>query len=298
MKNLETYTVSLLVPAHNEKENIKELINRLLKQKIYDFILKEIVVIASGCTDETEEIVKEFNGNKVRLLVQPTRDGKASAINFFLKNADADIIVIQSADTLPIDDYTINNLLKPFKNKKTGLTAGRPIPLNNSRKFTTLINSSLWHLHHQVSSRCPPKVGEIIAFRNIIHAIPEKTAADEESISALIQQRDYEAVYVPDAVVYNKGPESISELIKQRKRIFTGHLWIRKNQNYTVPSVDVLRLVKILIDEIIENTKKLLTITPLIFLEVIIRLSATYDFYIRKKNDYIWERIGSTKKMV
>ncbi|MDI6826388.1 MAG: glycosyltransferase [Candidatus Aenigmarchaeota archaeon] len=297
MKNSETYTVSLLIPAYNEKENIRELLNRLLKQKIDDFILKEIVVIASGCTDGTEKIVKEFDESKVRLLVQPTRDGKAPAINFFLKNASTDIVIIQSADTLPVDDYTINNLLKPFRNEKTGLTAGRPIPLNNSRKFTTLINSSLWHLHHRVSSGCPPKVGEIIAFRNIIQTIPEKTAADEESISALIQQKGYEAVYVPDAVVCNKGPEKISELIKQRKRISIGHLWIKKNQNYIVPSMNILRLARVLIDEIIENPKKLLTLTPLIILEVIIRLSAAYDFYIRKRNDYIWERIGSTKKL-
>jgi cellulose synthase/poly-beta-1,6-N-acetylglucosamine synthase-like glycosyltransferase len=298
MKNSETYTVSLLIPAYNEEENIRELVNRLLKQKIDDFILKEIVVVASGCTDGTEEIIKEFDGNKVRLLVQPTRDGKASAINFFLKNASSDIVIIQSADTLPADEYTINNLLKPFKNKKTGLTAGRPIPFNNSKKFTTLINSSLWHLHHQVSSRCPPKVGEIIAFRNVIHEIPEKTAADEESISALIQQKGYEAVYVPDAVVYNKGPEKISELIKQRKRIFIGHLWIKKHQNYTVPSMNISRLIKVLIDEMIKNPKKLLTLTPLIFLEIIIRLSAVYDFYIRRKNEHIWERIGSTKKLI
>ena len=298
MKNVKPYTVSLLIPTYNEAKNIRELIDRLLKQKISEnFILEKIAVVASGCTDETEKIVKQFDG-KVRLLTQITRDGKASAINFFLKNDDTDIVIIQSADTLPSNDYTINNLLNPFLNEKTGLTSGRPIPFNNSRKFANLINSSLWHLHHQVSLRCPPKVGEIIAFRNIVSLIPKNTAADEESISALIQQKGYEAVYVPDAVVYNKGPERVSELVKQRKRIFIGHLWIKKNQNYIAPSMNVLRLERVLINEVLKNPKKILTLTPLIFLEVIIRLSAVYDFYIRKKNDYIWERINSTKRLV
>lgn len=298
MKNSKPYTVSLLIPTYNEAENIRELLDRLLRQKIDDFILKEIVIVASGCTDGTEKKVGELGGSRVKLLIQPRRDGKASAINLFLKNADTDIVVMQSADTLPADEYTINNLLKPFLNEKVGLTAGRPIPLDNSRKLATLINSSLWHLHHRVSLRCPPKVGEIIAFRNIIDRIPEKTAADEESISALIQQKGYEAVYVPDAVVYNKGPERISELVKQRKRIFIGHLWIKKNQDYTVPSMNLLRLARVLLEEILKNPKKIFMLTPLILLEIIIRISAAYDFYMRKRNDHVWERIGSTKRLI
>jgi cellulose synthase/poly-beta-1,6-N-acetylglucosamine synthase-like glycosyltransferase len=292
------YTVSILIPTYNEAENIEKLIRLLLNQKISEnFILKEIMVVASGCTDETEKLVNEFE-SKVRLITQSTRDGKASAINLFLKNIKSDIVVIQSADTLPADEYTIDNLLKPFQGKKIGLTAGRSIPLNNSRKFTTLINSSVWHLHHQISLKCPPKVGEIIAFRSIISSIPKNTAADEESISALIQKKGYEAVYVPEAVVYNKGPAMISEFIKQRKRIFIGHLWIKKNQNYVVPSMNVLRLTKIVVEEIINNPKKIFTLTPLVLLEIVIRISAIFDFYIRKRNDHIWERISSTKNLV
>jgi cellulose synthase/poly-beta-1,6-N-acetylglucosamine synthase-like glycosyltransferase len=56
-------------------------------------------------------------------LVQPKRDGKASAINFFLRQNRADIIVMESADTLP-EEYAINNLLRPFINSKVGMTGG------------------------------------------------------------------------------------------------------------------------------------------------------------------------------
>jgi len=226
---LNQYDVSILIPCYNERKNLERLLNALIKQKVSPpFLIREIVVVASGCNDGSEEVVKRFirRDKRVKLLTQPKRDGKASAINFFLKRNKSDIIVMESADTLP-EEYAINNLLRPFISKKVGMTGGRPIPLNKYISLTNRISSLSWHIQHEISLRCPPKVGELVAFRRIIEKIPEKTAADEESISAIVQQKGYKVVYVPHAIVYNKAPEKISEFIKQKERVHFGHLWIK-----------------------------------------------------------------------
>src|SRR6202011_1537934 len=72
----EPMRVSVAVPAYNEERNIGLLIDSLRSQKTRRAEIAEIVVVASGCTDRTAEIVRERQkrrGTPVRLIVEPTR---------------------------------------------------------------------------------------------------------------------------------------------------------------------------------------------------------------------------------
>ena len=75
--------------AYNEEANIGRLLRSLLRQRFTHCYLREILVVASGCTDRTEEIVRNImeKDNRIKLLIQPHREGKASAINLFLSKA-------------------------------------------------------------------------------------------------------------------------------------------------------------------------------------------------------------------
>ena len=201
-----------------------------------------------------------------------------------------------SADNLPSDRYTINNLLQPFLDEKVGLTCGRPIPTNPSTSLTNRISSLIWHLHHKVSLSSPPKVGELIAFRNLIKEIPEDTLADEERISAIIQRKGYKVVYVKDAVVYNKAPEKISELIEQRRRIFVGHLLIKKELGYIPPTLDLRRLTQVIMQEIKKNPLKILTISMLSLVEIFSRILGYLDF-ITGRYTSTWKICKTTKEL-
>jgi len=290
---------SILIPAYNEEKNIGKLLEALLKQKIYPpFELVSITVVASGCTDKTEEIVKKFckRNRKIRLISTKERLGKANAINLFLKVCKEELIVMISADVLPADNFTINTLLQPFLKNEVGIAGGRPIPLNPSATLASKISSLMWHIHHKISLSNPPKIGEIVAFRNIVERIPANTLADEERLSAVIQKKGYKAVYVPDAVVYNKSPEKLSELIEQRKRIFIGHLQIKKELGYEVPTLNFFKLLKIAIEEIFANPSKLFTIIPLGLLELFCR-SLGLISYLTKKYKPAWKVAKTTKKL-
>ncbi|MER3403832.1 MAG: hypothetical protein C4289_00520, partial [Chloroflexota bacterium] len=118
---------SVGVMAHNEAANIGSLLDALLVQRTSLCEIAEIVVIASGCTDATEEIVGEFSrrDRRVKLLLQARREGKASAINLFLRYAKSDILVLESADTVPLPT-TIERLVAPFTDPEIGMTGGRP----------------------------------------------------------------------------------------------------------------------------------------------------------------------------
>lgn len=289
-------SISIGVCVYNEEENITDLLNSLLSQKTTEPI-KEIIIISSACSDKTDEIIeRDFlkSNPRVFLIKQEKREGKASAINIFLKYASGDIIILESGDTIPAED-TIENLTKPFKDPKTGMTGGHPVPINNPGTFMGFTAHLIWSLHHRLALE-HPKLGELVAFRrDLIRKIPTDTAVDEALIEALIDIQGYELKYAPDAIVYNKGPETVSDFLKQRRRIFTGHLHLRKTKGYAPSSMKKSRMVKLVFDEVKFAPKHTVWIFCAALLELYGRLLGSYDFYIKGENPFIWNIAETTK---
>ena len=79
--------VSIGIFVYNEEKNIRNILNALLNQNLMRISISEIVVVSSGSTDQTDEIVKDLSkrNKKIKLIVQKKREGKASAINLFLR---------------------------------------------------------------------------------------------------------------------------------------------------------------------------------------------------------------------
>ena len=284
-------TVSLLIPVAVEEEYLEELLKRVKAQKLPEgYILEKIYVVGS------RDVLNKLSGEKVEVIVEEERKGKSHAINLFLKKTSSEILIIQNADVLPIEN-TYYELLKPFEDPEVGLVGGRAVPMNKPT-LLNLFGRSIWHPHHVLNKDMPPKVGEIIAFRNVIEEIPEESPVDEETICALIQKLGFKAVYAPNAIVYNKVPETIGELVNQRKRIFVGHLWLKKKLGYTTPTLNWKRLGKTILSEMVHHPRKIITLLPVILFELSIRFLGLIEFYIEKRDYHKWKQLPSTKGLV
>jgi len=290
-------TCSIGIMAYNEEANIGQLLDALIRQELTTCGIKEIYVVASGCTDRTEEIVRNYMDvdNRITILVQEERKGKSSAINLFLTKASADIFILESGDTIPEKD-TIEKLVTPFFNEKVGMTGGRPIPVNAENTFIGFTVNLLWNLHHRISLETP-KLGELIAFRNIVSHIPADSAVDEASIEAIITNFGLKLCYVGDAHVYNKGPENIKDYLRQRRRVAAGHMHLCENQGYTVSTTSGGKIVKHLLNSMKWQFKTVIWTIGAVVLEIIGRGLGYYDLHIRKKNPFIWDIATSTKKV-
>ena len=290
-------SVSIGICAYNEEKNIGRLLEALLNQRTDKIKIKEIIVISSGSTDRTNEIVKEFaeKDQRIQLITQPRREGKASAVNEFIKNASSDICVLESADTIPLKN-TIEKLCLPFCDEEVGMTGGHPIPVNDKSTFMGFVGNLLWELHHKIALE-NPKLGELVAFRNIIDEIPKNTAVDEAWIEAIIRKRGYKVVYVPEATCYNKAPETISDFLRQRRRIYAGHLHLKKSLGYSVSTINALKILKLILKDLNLNPKEVLFTFGAIVLELVGRVLGWYDYYIKKKNHVVWEVATTTKSL-
>jgi biofilm PGA synthesis N-glycosyltransferase PgaC len=288
---------SIGVIAYNEAGNIIKLLTALFEQKLFKVEIAEIIVVSSANTDGMDALVTEFAKThpKVSLIAEPQRSGKSSAINIFLSKATSGICIIESGDTVPAPD-TIEQLVAPFAESKIGATGGRPTPVNDEKTLMGYSVHLLWRLHHRMAL-IHPKLGEMIAFRRVFENIPKDSAVDEASIEALVRAKGLELKYIPEAVIYNKGPENLKDFIKQRRRIQNGHLWLMKMQNYKVASQDNSILLNIFKQEIMERPQQIFKLFFVILLEIYCRLLGTYDYKIKKKNPFAWDIAASTKNL-
>ena len=290
---------SVGIMAYNEEANIERTLRAILDQQSLTTRIEEVIVVASGCTDHTVPLVDTIARQepKVSLYVQEKREGKASAINLFLKQATSQVVVLLGADVIP-ESSALENLCAPFKDPTIGMVGGRPVPVNDPSTFMGHAIHLLWRLHDRVA-RVSPKLGEIIAFRNVISGIPTNSAVDEISIQALISQLGYRLIYEPACVIYNKGPLNIRDFLKQRRRIYAGHLKVRAQQNYEASTMKISPIARQLLacrDFTMSNPRQAMWTLLTILLEAFARLQGYYDFW-GKREHHIWQMVDSTKDL-
>ncbi|MBW2971126.1 glycosyltransferase [Candidatus Woesearchaeota archaeon] len=92
-----TYTISVIIPAHNEESQIAEALDSLTSQTCKNF---EVIVVANGCTDGTAKIAQSYI-NKLSIKIFETKQrGIAFACNHGAKHSKAKFLFFLEADTV------------------------------------------------------------------------------------------------------------------------------------------------------------------------------------------------------
>jgi glycosyltransferase involved in cell wall biosynthesis len=292
--------VSVAVPAYNEERNIGLLIDSLRAQRTRRAEIVEIVVVASGCTDRTAEIVRERaarRGTRVRLIVEAERRGKVAAINTYLEHGDPHVeaICLCSADLLVAPDAVERLVQCLLINHDVGMCGARPMPTNGHGTFLGEAAHFLWHMHHRVALE-KPKLGEMIMLRSgIVKRLPRESAVDEATLESRVTAAGYVLAYVPESVVHNHAPRTLREFVRQRRRIAAGHYWLRDTFGYAVSTMDIGRTARLTFDELSFKTpKRTLYALGTIGVEAVSRGLGWLDF--RTNRDHSTWKISLTTK--
>lgn len=293
----ELIKCSVGITAHNEEANIAQLLQAMLNQRLHTVEITQIIVVASGCTDRTVDVVKEFQAGdpRLELFVQERREGKTSAINVFLRHAREAICVLESGDTLPHED-TIENMVRMFADPAVGMTGAHKVPVNTPEHIVGYLSHLRLKMEHQLCLEIP-RLGELIAFRKVFDQIPPDVAMDEAFVEALVVRRGLQVRYAPDAVVFNMGPETVADFIRQRRRNHAGHLHLKEKYGYEVSSLGAPRLLKLALDEIWGAIRLIWVLGVLALLEGYSRMLGWYDYKVRKRTHVVWDIAWTTKEV-
>lgn len=299
MKPIENTKIkcSIGITAHNEEANIAKILQAMLSQRLHQVEISEIIVVASGCTDNTEAIVQQFEkaDERVKLYSQEKREGKTSAINIFLAHAKEQVCVLESGDTIPHED-AIENMVRMFADPAVGMTGAHKVPVNTPEHIVGFLSHLRLKLEHQLCLEIP-RLGELIAFRKVFDAIPPDVAMDEAFVEALVIRRGMQVRYAPDAVVFNMGPETVNDFIKQRRRNHAGHLHLKKKYGYKVSSLNSSRVMWLALGEIWGALRLIWVLFALALLEFYARLLGTWDYRVHKRTHVVWDIAWTTKEV-
>jgi poly-beta-1,6-N-acetyl-D-glucosamine synthase len=281
--------VSIIVPAYNEEKDIENRINNLLSLD-YPKDKYEILVVESGSTDKTYQVVSNFITIRGKyslpiliLLKEEERNGKASAINFGQKNANGDILIGTDANTI-FDKSVIKEIVPHFYDPKVGAVDGKYVVSNPDNSLTSS-ESFYWVLESimRTGESCLDSVcalhGKINSWRkNLVYA-DIGVLAEDLDMAIQVKRNGYKIKYEPNAIAYEPAAITYNDQIVQKKRIIIGRIQcLFKHWNYLLLPIDMYRLL------IFPSRRTLSIFSPFIFILISILYLLIGDLQIAITN--------------
>ncbi len=234
-------SVAVIVPAYNEVKVLDRTIRSLLASDGPPF---QIIVVDDGSSDGTYARVKELFGDepRVRAFTRPN-GGKAAALNFGLRQTDADIVVALDADTL-FERQTVPRLAAHFADPRIAAVAG------NAKVGNRLNLLTRWQALEYITSQnldrrafdllnCITVVpGAVGAWRRelIVQAggFSHDTLAEDADLTLSILRNGHHVAYADRAIAWTEAPDTTAALLKQRFRWMYGTLQAAWKQRDTL----------------------------------------------------------------
>jgi biofilm PGA synthesis N-glycosyltransferase PgaC len=283
------------VCAYNEEHNIGNLLESLTSEQYLPCDCG-ILIVCSGCTDRTPEIVTKFQAENARITLvnEGSRSGKANALNriFSIAKKSTDVVVLVNADAIP-GRGSILKLLSTLSTEGAAAVFARPVPSQECRNFSYGIVKVIWRLHHLISLSHQPKMsGELCAIdTSYLEKIPNDVATDEPYIELGIRRKGGRILYVPNATVNIRCPTTTLDLLKQRERIWIGHMQLKNETGFEVSTASIGNIMQTVSSL---GLSELLYLCSGVVLELIAYVRARIE--IRGgKIPYVWKPIRSTK---
>lgn len=298
LRHIHVADTAIGIMAYNEEGNIARLIRSLQKQTAAHRISR-IIVVASGCTDSTPEIVRAIaeEDDRVRLVCEGERGGKIAAINTFLETAFEPLLVVSCGD-LMFEEQTLAELLAPFNDAQVGMTGAHPVPQNDCKTFVGFAVNLMWDLHDRIASS-KPKMGELFAFRNTFRSLDTRALCDELSVENEIIKAGYEVRYAPGARVVNHGPTTLRQFVHQRTRWIAANLQVMDDYHMTVSTMEPEMLLQHAAACIREKRLRLDWVAAVAGVEAYCRARAWLDYHVfrRRQKHRVWEPLATTKNL-
>jgi glycosyltransferase involved in cell wall biosynthesis len=202
---------SIVVRAYNEEKHIGRLLDGIRQQSIKDV---EIILVDSGSTDGTVPVAESFGARLVRIPSDEFTFGRS--LNFGVRAATRELIVIASAHVYPVYPDWLESLLRPFEDEQVALTYGKQRGYEGSQ-----------YSEHQIFHQWFPdasKSDQEIAFCNNANAAIRKSLWDknpyDETLTGLedlawakwAKEQGYKIAYVSDAEIahiHNETPHGV-----------------------------------------------------------------------------------------
>jgi len=213
---------SIVIRAYNEEKHIGRLLEGIKHQTVEDV---EIILVDSGSTDGTVSVAESFGARIVR--IPPGEFTFGRSLNFGIRAATQELVVIASAHVYPVYPDWLASLLYPFEDNRVALTYGKQRG-PDSAKFS---EQQIFHQWYPDVSR--PR--QETAFCNNANAAIQRSLWEknpyDETLTGLedlawakwVKEQGYDIAYVAEAEiihVHNETPRGVFNRYRREAMAF------------------------------------------------------------------------------
>ena len=132
MKN--NYLLSIIIPCYNEKNTLKDCIEKVL-QIADEKISLELIIVDDCSTDNSVNLAKELSAThkNISLISHDINKGKGAALRSGFAKAKGDFVAVQDAD-LEYNPKDLKRLLQPLINGKADVVLGSRFASQNEHR--------------------------------------------------------------------------------------------------------------------------------------------------------------------
>ena len=241
-----TPEVTLLICAYNEDEVIESKIKNCFAIDYPQEKLK-IAIASDGSSDNTNQIVKKYINNQLRLFAYPERRGKINVINETVPKLSSEIIIFSDANTMYSKD-AIMKLVRSFHDPSVGAVSADVILRNEETKLE--VGESAYYRYERWIQKKESEFVSIIGAdggmygirRSLFVAPSPNIILDDFVISMNVALKGYRLAYDSEAVGHEKNINSFKTEFLRKSRVIAGAIQSVK-QKEGVPSIRQKRLL-------------------------------------------------------
>lgn len=138
------FAVSIIMPVHNGAGIIQAKMRHLLQ--LDAAIVRQIIVVSDGSTDETADLLESFQDSRLRVLRLTEQVGKAEALNQAMLKAECELLLF--IDLRPrLEENALRRLISNFADSTVGCVAGELVVQSSEQHDATssAVGGAYWH---------------------------------------------------------------------------------------------------------------------------------------------------------
>lgn len=235
-----TPTVSLIVSCYNEVDVVEQKIKNCLAID-YPLAQMEIIFVSDGSDDGTDEIIKQYCDERIKIIRQEGRLGKTMGLNLAIAEAVGEIVVFSDANAMYKAD-AIKMLVRNFHELSVGYVVGAAIYQDDEVSSAGSSENVYWQ-YEMFIKKIESKLHSVVGGDGAIYAIRKSLyqPLDQEDINDFVNPlqiiaNGYRGIFDADAICYEQTAGDFDKEGKRKQRIvnrsFTG---LMKNKTVLNP---------------------------------------------------------------
>ncbi len=225
-------SVTIIVPCWNEETTVKGTVESLLKLN-YPQNKLSIFIIDDGSTDNTWNIIQEYNNHPQITLFQKENGGKHTAVNLGLEHVTSDLVGLLDADSF-VHKEALMRIVDTFLKEPDTKAVTPAMTIHNANTLARILQRTEYFFA-VFMRKTSAAIGALYVIPGPFSFVRTEVfdtlgrykhayLTEDMEYAMRMQSNHYRIANRHDAYVYTVGPHSTKGLFKQRLRWTYGFL--------------------------------------------------------------------------